>query len=258
MLLYLTIFWSYGQNKPYKTLKGKVQHATYDVVGVVVQNSTTQQSVITNKNGYFSIPVQLRDTLVFTAIHFKQKTLPVDKMLYDTTLVTVFLEEFVNELNEVVVQPYNLSGDLTQDLKNMTLTPKINATTLALPNATVKIISQSERKLQEASGMRITAGAGAAVALNPLINAITGRTRRLKKHLTLEQTYARTQQIQHFYTDTLLITALKIPEAYLEDFMYFCEVDRQFQILATSHDKLKLWGFMQKKSRLYRNSKGLE
>ncbi len=50
-----------------------------------------------------------------------------------STAYTTF-EEFVNELDEVVVRPYNLSGDLNRDMQQMKTDPVVTASTLGLPN----------------------------------------------------------------------------------------------------------------------------
>lgn len=231
-------------------------------MGVVVQNISSQQAVITDEDGYFSIPVRKNDTLVFAAVHFKQKQLPIHETLYNTPFLNVSLEEFVNELDEVVVRPYNLSGNLNRDVENLPRHEPLSAETLELPNAHVTIISQSERKLQEASGMRVIAGgglggAGGAVSLNPILNAFTGRTKMLKNRVKIDKTYARTQRIQHFYTDSVLTSTLKIPKEKIADFMYFCEVDATFQTVVKTRDKLKLWDFMITKSRAYRKNNHL-
>lgn len=263
LFLYWATFCAYGQNESFKELKGQVYSPDNDVVGVVVQNITTQQAVITDEAGYFSIPVQRYDTLVFTAVQLKSKRFFVDEALYNTSFLRVTLEALVNELDEVVVQPYNLSGNLDSDAALVTPGSVVSAETLALPNAGVKVITQSERKLQEASDMRVTGGGGlggvgGAVALNPLINAITGRTKMLKNRVAVDNTYAQTRRIQHFYTDTLLITALKIPKDHIANFMYFCELDAQFQAIVALRDRLKLWDFMRKKSEVYRKNNHLE
>lgn len=262
-LLCCMVFLATAQDKPSKELKGRVTSADKDVVGVVVQNISTEQAVITDMEGNFAINIQRNDTLVFSAVHFKRKIVPVTPLLYNTNFVEVPMEEFVNELKEVVVMPYNLSGDLGQDLGKLTLEKDVSAEALGLPNAHQKIPTQSERMLQEASGMSVTAGgglggAGGAVSLNPIINAITGRTKMLKNRVKVDKTYARTQRVQDFYVDSLFVTTLKIPMEKIDDFMYFCEVDEAFQKTVDTQDKLKILDFMMEKSRAYRKNNNLD
>ena len=265
-LLALLIFaaqWAFAQEGETKILQGKVISADKDVVGVVVQNVTTADAVITDLEGNFSIRVRVNDTLLFSAVHFLRKSLPVTEALYRSNFVEVPMQEFVNELKEVVVTPYNLTGDLTKDIDRVTLEKDVSAEALNLPNAHRRIPTQSERKLQEASSMSMTAGgglggAGGGMSLNPIINAITGRTKMLKNRVKVDKTYAQTQEVQGFYTDSFFVSTLKIPMEKIDDFMYFCEVDEDFQTALLSEDKLRILDIMIQKSRAYRENNNLD
>ncbi len=247
-----------GQNPQTKELRGQVVASDGDVVGVVVQNIVSERAVITDVDGFFSITAQLNDTLVFSAVQYKRKVLPVNEVLWNTNFFTIRLEEFVNELREVVVKPYDLSGDLSQDLTKLTLEKDVSAEALNLPNAHRSIPSQSERKLMQATYGKFNPMMILSPPLDPIINAITGRTKMLKNRVKVDGEYARTQRVQDFYADSLFLTALKIPMEKIDDFMYFCEVDEAFQTIVDSHDKLKIWDFMVEKSRLYRRENELD
>ncbi|WP_431128145.1 hypothetical protein [Flagellimonas flava] len=260
-LLFLFTIFSvtlYAQQTGTKQLRGRVYSTNEDVVGVVVQNLTSQRAVITDIDGNFSILVALQDTLAFSAVQFQRKLIVVNDVVYNTSFISVPLEEFVNELKEVVVRPYDLSGDLNQDLDQLQLEKDVSAEALGLPNAHAKIPTQSERKLQQASFGKFNVGMILTPPLDPIINAITGRTKMLKNRVKVDKTYARTQRVQGFYADSLISTNLKIPVEKLDDFMYFCEVDEDFQRTVDSHDKLKIWDFMVAKSRAYRRNNNLD
>nr|WP_299383887.1 carboxypeptidase-like regulatory domain-containing protein [Allomuricauda sp.] len=257
-LLFFYAFSLYAQQTGSKQLRGRVYSSNEDVVGVVVQNKSTRQAVITDMDGNFSILVQMRDTLEFSAVQFQRKQLVVNEVIYNTSFISVPLEEFVNELKEVVVRPYNLSGDLDQDLNQLHLEKDVSAEALGLPNAHAKIPTQSERKLQQATFGKFNVGMILTPPLDPIINAITGRTKMLKNRVKVDNTYARTQRVQGFYVDSLIVTTLKIPFEKLDDFMYFCEVDEEFQRTVDTHDKLLIWDFMVTKSRAYRQNNNLD
>ncbi|WP_350287955.1 carboxypeptidase-like regulatory domain-containing protein [uncultured Croceitalea sp.] len=229
-----------------------------DVTGVTIQNISTKRATITDLDGNFSIEVKLNDTLVFSAVQFKRKVLPISKALMETPFITVPLEEFVNELREVVVQPFDLSGNLDTDVTGLQLSKDVSAEALGLPNAHSKIPTQSERKLQQATYGKFNLGMILTPPLDPIINAITGRTKMLKKRVKTDQTYARTRRVQDFYVDSLFVSELKIPEEKIDDFMYFCEVDPIFQTTVDTHDRLRIWDFLVKKSLAYRENNGLD
>lgn len=257
MAFFLVLFAS-AQDGEGKMLTGKVTSEDEDVVGVVIQNITSDEAVITDFEGKFAIDVQVNDTLVFSAVQFVKKVLPVTEVLYHANYIEVPMVEFVNQLKEVVVRPYNLSGDLTQDLGKLSLQKDVSAEALNLPNAHQRIPTQSERMLDQATVGKFNMGMILSPPLDPLINAITGRTKMLKNRVKVDKAYARTQRVQDFYVDSLFVATLKIPMEKIDDFMYFCEVDEAFQTTVDSHDKLKIWDFMLEKSRAYRKNNHLD
>ncbi len=252
LIFFLLCAIGHGQDSPSKLLKGKVTSPSGDVMGVTIQNSTARRATITDFDGNFSIQVSEGDTLVFSAIQFKRKVLPVSRALMGSPFLQIPMEEFVNELQEVTVKPFGLSGDIEKDLSGLQLDKDVSAEALGLPNAEVKIITQSERKLYEA-----TTGAG-IVPLNPILNAITGRTRMLKNRIKIDRKYERTLKVQRDFADSIFLAEFKIPKTKMDDFMYFCEVDDEFQRLVSERDQLKIWSYLLDRSKLYRKNNGLE
>lgn len=228
------------------------------MTGVTIQNLTTERATITDFEGHFSVRVRVGDTLVFSAVQFKRKVVIVTDALINSPFVQIPMEEFVNELREVTVQPFGLSGDIENDLTGLQLEKDVSAEALGLPNADVRIITQSERKLQEASKGMYTLRAPLAVNINPIINAITGRTKMLKNRVAVDKKYARTNAVQESIVDSLFLNELKIPKKRVPDFMYFCEVDEEFQGLVASGDKLRIWAYLLNRSKVYRKNNGLE
>ncbi len=258
LVIFLVAQSAFAQEGDTKLLQGRVASSDKDVVGVVVQNITTKDAVITDLEGNFSIRVRLNDTLVFSAVHFLKKSLPVTKELYRSNFVEVPMQEFVNQLKEVVVSPYDLTGDLSKDIDRVTLEKDVSAEALRLPNAHQRIPTQSERKLQQATAGKFNLGMILSPPLDPIINAITGRTKMLKNRVKLDKAYAQTQRVQGFYADSLFVTTLKIPMEKIDDFMFFCEVDEAFQSAVGSQDKLRIWDIMLQKSRAYRKNNNLD
>lgn len=228
-----------------KDLEGKVYSKDGDVAATHVLNMTTKRATITDINGFFSIPVRLNDTLVFSAVQFKKKQIVVTLSIYESKMLNVPLEDALTELDEVVVTPYNLSGDITKDLLTLDIEPVVTASTLDLPNAYVRVPTKAERELFEA-----TTGGG-ILPINPILNAISGRTKMLKKRIARNNLYDRTQRVKEFYADSLYRTELHIPENKIDDFFYYCEIDPSFQSIVDTHDLFKIWEFLEKKSLEY-------
>ena len=235
-----------------KKIEGKVYSKGGDVTATHVLNTTSKKATITDSNGFFSIMAKLNDTLVFSAVQFKKKMVVVTVNVLESKLLYVPLEEALTQLDEVIVMPYNLSGDMTKDLARMQIEPIVTASTLGLPNAYVIPPTKAERELNEA-----TTGGG-IIPLNPVLNAISGRTKMLKNRIARNEKYERTLRVRAFYADSLYQKEFKIPEDNIANFMYFCEVDPDFQAIVDSHDRFRIWEFMRKKSLVYRENNDLD
>lgn len=231
-----------------KKIEGKVYSKNGDVAATHVLNTTLNKATITDIEGDFSINASVNDTIVFSAVQFKKKQMVVTQDILAQKITYILLEELVNELDEVVVKPFYLSGNIGNDLKTLAIEPVVTASTLGLPNAYVIPPTKAEREMFEAKS------GGGLVPINPIINAITGRTKMLKERVARNSKYARTQRVRAFYVDSIYVKELNIPLNKIDDFMFFCEVDTTFSSLVKTHDKFKIWEFLKKKSVIYRKN----
>ncbi len=233
-----------GAQTPFSgQLEGRVYSTDGDVSATHVLNLSSQRASITDASGFFSIPAKFQDTIVFSAVQFKRKEIVVTMSMLESKMLSIPLEEALTELDEVVVMPL-LTGDIGRDTQRMGVGPVVTSSTLGLPNANVKILSKTEREL-------FAATANPFMSFDPLINAITGRTKMLKHRLAYEKAYARTERVRDMFVDSLFRTDFKIPEEKIDDFMYFCEVDPAFQSTVDSRDRLKIWDYMRERSEEY-------
>ena len=240
-----------GQSFFSNRLQGKVSSKSGDVAATHVLNTTSKKAVITDIEGYFTISAKLNDTLVFSAVQSEKKEVVITRSILAQKLWNVFLETAINQLEEVILTPYNLSGRLGSDVNTLKTEPIVTASSLNLPNAHAKRRTQTERLLIEAT-------TGGGIPLNPIINAITGRTRMLKKRLAIDKKSAKTEEARNTYADSLFSKELKIPIPKIDDFMYFCEVDPDFELVLATEDYFKIWEYMKIKSFVYRKNNKLK
>jgi hypothetical protein len=234
-----------------REIRGLVVEDTLGIPDVHVLNLSTIKSTITDAEGFFRISVHYGDTLYFSAIRYRKTSLVITQEVLEASSVLIPLTPYVNELDEVVVTPYNLSGRLDADVERLPPVNPVSAFSLGLPNAAAKRLTQTENRLYEA-----TTGGG-IVPLNPIINAITGRTKYLKKQLALERRYALSVNMRAKFPDSLFVNRLGILLERIPDFMYYCEVDAVFQETANSNDALLIWEFLETKSKEYLNNNKL-
>jgi len=223
------------------------QKKDQDIEGIHVLNLTSLQATITKKDGTFQIRGKVNDTVIISSIQYKIQRIILNQEQVQLKKLTVFLEPNVTELDEVTVKPHNLSGNLSRDLKeNPSIYEKISPSKLGLPNAFVKPKTQTERRLYEA-----TSGSG-IIPIFPIINAITGRTKKLKNQLKIERKEKALDATKEQFDTSIYSEYLKIPADRIDSFIYYCATDTAFIAIQQTNDPLLMLELLRKKSSEYR------
>ena len=109
-----------------KRIEGRVYSNDGDVAATHVLNTTTQRAAITDIDGFFQINAKLNDTIVFSAVQYTRKEIVVTLSILESTFINVPLEDALTELDEVIVMPYNLTGDMSRDANRIAIEPVVN------------------------------------------------------------------------------------------------------------------------------------
>jgi DNA repair exonuclease SbcCD nuclease subunit len=223
-----------------KLISGKVMNSG-EIESIHVFNKTYNKYTITDQKGMFKIPIRINDTLVFSAIQFKLKEVVISNVIINSMQLSVLLKEQVNELDAVYIKP-NLSGDLLADSRNIKTKDVLTAKTLNLPNANVIPPTQAERKLYTA-----THSDG---GIDAIINAISGRTKRLKKIIRLENKTNKENLVYANFKE-IMRDDFNIPEDKLYHFIYYVSDDKLFNQIVKSNSNIIIYDFIKAKSKTY-------
>jgi hypothetical protein len=74
--------------------------------------------------------------------------------------------------------------------------------------------------------------------LDPLINKINGRTKRLKKEVLLEKKELNLKYLRVLFGEDYFVNYLKIPLEYVEGFKYYGVENEKFTIILKSKNKV--------------------
>ena len=204
---------SWSQENSRKACKGKIIAGISNASDINIVNVQTEKYTVSDTDGYFSIPVQAGDTLMFSAVQFNALKMIVKQEDLQKEVLFVKMEPVVNQLSEVVVVQY----------KN------INAVALGIIPAGVKSYTPAERRLK--------AGTKGFLAVDPLLNAISGRAAQLKRDFATEKKEFWLERIRELYEDALFINELKIPSDFVKAFQYYIVEDKHFTDVLDSNKK---------------------
>lgn len=226
IILVLFFAQTFAQSSTLTLLKGKITSQIKELNEVNVVNLRSESNTTTDKYGNFTMFVKVGDTLQFSGLQIITKKVVIDENDVAKKLYVVNLEAKVIPLDEVEIKQY----------------PNINAVSLGILQKPAKQYTPAERKLRTATGLYPTANVGTmmggSIGLDPVINAITGRTAMLKKELQVERKEYLLQKIEYMFKEEYFIESLKIPKEYLRGFWYYAVEDPKLAEALNTKNKM--------------------
>ncbi len=90
-----------------------------DPQGISIYNLNSNRLAVTDSLGKFNIAVAFNDSLRVSTLQFQEFSIIVDQGIINTGALNIFVSEVVSRLPEVVVTPYDLSGNINVDLNRL-------------------------------------------------------------------------------------------------------------------------------------------
>jgi len=108
--------------------KGKVIVESNDVAGITIFNTSLNNGTVSDENGEFTLTVRLNDVIEVSALQFQNIKFNVNKDIISSKTIKIFLIEQINRLDEIILLPNKLSGNLETDLQTTKMfKPKLDA-----------------------------------------------------------------------------------------------------------------------------------
>ena len=214
LLLFMT-FCTWSQNSNEKLLHGKIVADSASVFGIDVVNLVNEKVTVTNNKGEFYILAKSDDILVFSSMTLEMKRMLVDEDDLKSETITIYMTPKINELNEVIVK------------KNL----GINALSMGIVQKKPKHYTPAERKLKTAGDFKpidLLGILGGSLPVDPIINAINGRTKRLKNQIKIENKEFLLLKISELYKFDFFIKTLKISSENVKGFQYYLVENNSF------------------------------
>lgn len=115
LLFFILTFFSFSQVKERELITGKIKSDSLEVENITVFNVSSNIGAVTDVDGKFSIKIKEKDTLVIQGLAYVSTKYIIQKTDLDKELLEIYLKVRINELNEVEVTPYSLTGILEVD-----------------------------------------------------------------------------------------------------------------------------------------------
>ncbi|MAM27761.1 MAG: hypothetical protein CMC13_01965 [Flavobacteriaceae bacterium] len=223
---------------------------------VSIYNASSEKGVATNAEGKFTIEVALNDRVVITALQFQSFTVIVDEEVLKNKRMKIYLNPYVNKLDEVFLSSYNLTGFVGIDAKNIDV--------IATPD--IKLSFDVDADFAPDRFSRIEGNvAQEALGYNTLSNGvnITGLIELLAKAIFPKKdksTYVDpfleemnvVKQLQEKYPADFYAETYGLPLDSVDDFLHFADVNAVTSQMLQPENELKLLQMLLQQSVIYK------
>lgn len=218
---------SLGQIVKSKEVEGQIFEDSSFVEGVNVVNNTTQATVVSDTNGKFSVVVTEGDVLIFSSVSLEPVKRRITSEDLSSGLLIIKMTAKNIELKEVIVN------------KNTHIT----AENLGIISKGQKKYTPAERKLATAGDFKPVALLGllgGSLDIDPIINKINGRTKKLKTNVAIEKKEHNIMQLGYLFEEEYYVDYLKIPSEYVRGFKFYIVENQYAGVLLEEKNKSKL------------------
>ena len=243
-----------AQKLPREVLYGQLITDSTEVDNVLVTNKTAKLAVYSRNDGTFQMHVRVKDTLVFSSLNFPPQSLILNEADLKLNVLKIKIESRPNQLDEVVINPNALSGNLEKDNENIKITqvkPKIdNLLAIAILYEDDEQ-SSPENKLMPGyldSQYMMDFQAIGVKLIRSLKNSEAQRTknRDISRFSII---------VQNRFSDEFFRNNFKMDKKQTEAFLIFCESDPQAKALTANGNDFELIEFLMLKKQEYKKFK---
>lgn len=218
---------SLGQIVKSKEVEVQIFEGSSFVEGVNVVNNTTQATVVSDTNGKFSVVVKEGDVLIFSSVSLEPVKRRITSEDLSSGLLIIKMTAKNIELKELIVN------------KNTHIT----AENLGIISKGQKKYTPAERKLATAGDFKPVALLGllgGSLDIDPIINKINGRTKKLKVNVEIEKKEHHIEQLGYLFEEEYYVNYLKIPPEYVRGFKFYIVEDQYAGTILEEKNKSKL------------------
>ena len=195
------------------------------ISNVHVINLNKVVGVISNKDGEFEIQAEVNDTLYFSYLGFKSIKIRVTNDLIKFKNSKVRLTELAYALEEVIVSPYQLTGYLEIDAKNVPISSSYRYSIPGLPSRGYEAGSKNPGAISKVFGAIFN-------PLDFLYNLFGKRTKQFRK-LKLMKEDNRIRELLGTKFDRETLTALlQVDKLDIDEILRNCSYSENFILSA--------------------------
>ncbi|WP_460217987.1 carboxypeptidase-like regulatory domain-containing protein [Psychroserpens sp. MEBiC05023] len=239
---------------------GKIIVEGNDVEGITVYNTSSNNGVITDENGAFTIEVALNDFIEIRALQYQNFDLQVSQAIIDSKRMRIFLIEEVNKLDEILVLTKGLTGELKTDVSSVkTFNPKLDALYFGIKKLddyefSDDLRTEVENQAMHSQSQTMVNGLNVVNIVDQLLIPLFRS--KVKDKAAKGIPDVPVNSIKYYFGSEFIIDNFNIPEHRVEEFIQYVEDDKTFDFSLLNYGKeLEFLELLNQKSKAFLNVK---
>lgn len=229
-LIWLLIYHTAAYSQEIAYLEGIVVNGNSQVQDVHIKNISNAEAITTNEEGAFKIKAKIGDSLVISHIAMKESMIVIRRSYLESKPFIFEMNNHMIELDEVKINQY----------------ANIDAVSLGIIPKKLKKLTPNERKLYTAGDFKLIhllTLLGGSLEIDPIINKISGRTKRIKKYIEIDRKRDNIHFLKTNYYE-YMINNLELSDEDIGLFLYYLVDQHKLQNLIDQNQDAKLKFFI--------------
>lgn len=228
--------------------------------GIIVYNLTSKAATLTNSEGEFTIAVKLNDSIRVEPAGFQNFMVIIDKGVIDSEELNIFLNEVINVLPEVIVSPYDLSGNVRVDAARLLVaevpenlnSPEVQNTYFEA-DAQPDLNSPPRNYALAANETRLVNGLNFVNIFKALL--IENKKSDIKDPYNNRLNNTVEEKLRLMYDDAFFQENLNIEMQNINEFIYFADENGLKEEMLKEGNELNLIEFLVEQSKRYKRKR---
>lgn len=210
-------------------VSGKIIVESSDIGGITVFNKSSNNGTITDDNGEFVIKVALNDNIEVSALQYQNISFTVNEAIMDSKTMKVFLIEEINKLDEIILLPNKLTGNLNTDMnKTQPFSPKMDAIYFGIKRSDefdfkTDYKTEAENTVVVEQQTQLVNGLNIINIVDQLLLPLFRSEVKNKKETGIPD--VPVESIKYYFGSEFLVDNFNIPEHRVEEFIRYVESD---------------------------------
>ncbi|MCF4102405.1 hypothetical protein L1I30_12070 [Gillisia sp. M10.2A] len=260
LLIFLGAY-CYGQTAGRTQISGTIQVPVGENPGgVSVYNLNSLMGAISDAQGSFTLAMAVNDSIEVSAIQFEKFTVIIDESVIDSGEINIYVKEIINKLPEVVVSPYDLSGNINTDISRL----QVVRETVSMTGAEAQNIyfesetnvdtqSPPKNKALEFSQTRLVNGLNFVNIFKALL--LTSKQEQVKEPYASGRNLNTDTALRELYKDEFFQENLGLPVNEINDFIFYADNNGLSEQMLRKGNELDLIEFLIDQAKRYKKQR---